>query len=92
MACHCRFFRTSILLLMEYDQSVNSAHIQLVVHVFVRPRTLFLHLIRTFILSTTPEAVVVFRAQVLQNPIEAFHGLVTNSQSVPEEMRGGCAT
>ena len=67
------------MLLMEYDQSVDSVHIQLVVHVFVRTRTLFLHLIRSFILSTTPKAIVVFRAQILQNAIEAFRGLVKSS-------------
>jgi hypothetical protein len=48
---------------------------QLIVHIFVRTRTLFLHLLGTLVLCATPKAVVIFCAKISQNTVEAFRGL-----------------
>ena len=63
--------------------SINHTCCHLVVHILVRTWTLFLHLIGTFILCTTPETVVVFPTQILQNAVQAFRGLVTGYQPMP---------
>jgi hypothetical protein len=54
----------------------------LVVHIFVRTRTFLPYLIGTFILCTTPEAVVVFRAQIMQNAVQTFYRLLFEIPSV----------
>jgi hypothetical protein len=46
------------------------------VHIFVRTRTFLSYLIGAFILCTTPEAVVVFRAQIMQNAVQTFYRLL----------------
>jgi hypothetical protein len=45
-----------------YDRGAGFVCFRLVVHIFVRTRTFFRHLVRAFILCAAPEAVVVFRS------------------------------
>ena len=54
-------------------------------HILLRTRTFFLHFIGTFILRATPETVVIFRTQILQNAVQTFRGLVKSYQPIAEE-------
>jgi len=51
-------------------------------HMFLRTRTFFLHFVGTFILCATPETIVIFRTQILQNAFQAFRGLVKSYQPI----------
>ena len=76
---------------MEYSRGLDYICSHLVMHIFIRTRTFFSHLIGAFILRTAPETVVVFLAQVVQNAVQAFHRLCQRSSatSASEKKNGG---
>src|SRR5258707_6030239 len=71
--------------------SIDYTCFHLVVHIFLRTWTLFLHFVGTFILRAAPETVVIFRTQIQQNAVQAFRGLVTSDQPIrmPREKKKG---